>query len=180
MTKGILQKKREKAAGPKPKPTAVIPKKVVPLPAPAPMPVTRASERTAIEERIRNEVKKELIAATTGSMLTPEIIGYFLSMKYMRVYRLTKPFSIWLPRPEELSPIMDFLKLVELMKQGAEVVLSLRDKLLTMPSDAGRTFLHPVLWQTLKTGSTSTDEKRELLTLRALKVLKARLQKETL
>ncbi len=177
MTKGILQKKREKAAArPKPKPKPSLPA-VQPASAPTQAP-TRASERTQEEERIRRETKTLLIEEARESGLTPELLSYFLAMPYMRIYRLTKPESIWLPRLDEVQTLFDFIKLVRTMREGAGLLLELRDKLVTMPADAGRTFFHPALWQTLRTGSTSTDEKRQLLTLRALKVLKERLQKE--
>jgi len=135
------------------------------------LPVPMA-ELTPEEERIRREAKAALIAETLD--MAPAAIGYFLNLTYKRVWHLLGSGSDWLPKISELQGIFDFVRLVRAARAGAAVLVELRDKLLTMPGDAGRMFFPPAVWTALKTGGTPGDKRRSQLAVKALTTFKER------
>ena len=172
MTKGILQKKREKVAAKPKRPTAVS------KPASHSLEVTTAeSARDSLRRRCVQLLRAECLIPGSRIATAPESLAFLLGCSYIKIWRWLHS-DLWLPSFEQVNPILDLIEIIRRMRKGARQLVGLREELMTLPADSGEVFFAEGVWLTLRSGRLAPEEQVESLTRHGLRLLKRRCEKK--
>lgn len=148
-------------------------------------PIKRPPEIKTPMAELKLALKERLVAETTapGSRISPEILAYFFSCPYLRIWRLLHS-PLFLPKDSEIGPIEKFLEILTDAREGACGLLELwaegwnAGPLQKLPDITLQAILHPKLYGILRSRTLSREEKHQSLTLESLRILKTRWEQE--
>jgi len=167
MGKGILAKKRLRTVARPKRPTAVV------TPAPHSLEVAAESGRDSLRRRCVQLLRAECLIPGSRTSTAPEALAFLLGCSYLKIWRWLHS-DLWLPRFEEVNPILDVIEIIRRMRKGAQQLVAMKDQLTTLPADSGSVFFAEGIWNTLRNGRWSAEEKIEAITRHGLRLLKRR------